>query len=45
MLTRSNRHGTEGVAKASLSGKELIQESLMLSMPDIERVRKELREQ
>jgi hypothetical protein len=42
MLTRSNRHGTEGVAKASLSGKELIEESLTLSLPDIERVRKEL---
>lgn len=44
MLTRSNRHGAEGVAKASLSGKELIEESLTLSLPDIERVRKELRE-
>ena len=44
MLTRSNRHGSEGVAKASLSGKELIEESLTLSMPDIERVKKELRE-
>ena len=44
MLTRSNRHGSEGVAKASLSGKELIEESLTLSVPDIERVRKELRE-
>jgi hypothetical protein len=44
MLTRSNRHGSEGVAKASLSGRELIEESLTLSMPDIERVRKELRE-
>jgi hypothetical protein len=44
MLTRSNRHGTEGVAKASLSGKELIEESLTLSLSDIERVRKELRE-
>jgi hypothetical protein len=43
MLTRSNRHGAEGVAKASLSGKELIEESLTLSLPDIERVRKELR--
>ncbi len=44
MLTRSNRHGSEGVAKASLSGRELIGESLTLSMADIERVRKELRE-
>lgn len=44
MLTRSNRHGSEGVAKASLSGKELIEESLALSMSDIERVKRELRE-
>jgi hypothetical protein len=44
MLTRSNRHGTEGVAKAALSGRELIEDSLLLSLPDIERVRKELRE-
>jgi hypothetical protein len=44
MLTRSNRHGAEGVAKASLSGKELIEESLTLSIPDIERVKKELRD-
>jgi hypothetical protein len=44
MLTRSNRHGAEGVAKASLSGKELIEESFTLSLPDIERVKKELRE-
>jgi hypothetical protein len=44
MLTRSNQHGTEGVAKASLSGKELIEECLTLSVPDIERVKKELRE-
>jgi hypothetical protein len=44
MLTRSNRHGSEGVAKASLSGRELIADSLMLSISDVERVRKELRE-
>ena len=44
MLTRSNRHGSEGVAKASLSGRELIEESLTLSVPDIERIKKELRE-
>jgi hypothetical protein len=42
MLTRSNRHGSEGVAKASLSGRELIEESLALSISDIERVKKEL---
>jgi len=44
MLTRSNRHGVEGVAKASLSGRELIEDSLTLSLPDIERVKRELRE-
>jgi len=44
MLTRSNRHGVEGVAKASLSGRELIADSLALSSPDIERIRKELKE-
>src|SRR5580704_17894874 len=44
MLTRSNRHGTEGVAKASISGRESIEDSLTLSLPDIERVQKELRE-
>jgi hypothetical protein len=44
MLTRSNRHGTEGVAKASFSGKELVEDSLTLGMSDIERVKKELRE-
>jgi hypothetical protein len=43
MLTRSNRHGTDGVAKASLSGKELIEESFTLGVSDIERVKKELR--
>jgi hypothetical protein len=44
MVTRSNQHGTAGVAKASLSGKELIEECFTLSVPDIERVKKELRE-
>ena len=42
MLTKSIVHGTEGVEKASLSGKQLIEESLPLSGFDIDRLKQEL---
>jgi hypothetical protein len=42
MLTKSTRHGSEGVEKASLSGKQLIEESLPLSLFDIDRLKQEL---
>jgi hypothetical protein len=42
MLTKSTRHGSEGVEKASLSGKQLIEESLPLSLFDIDRLKREL---
>jgi hypothetical protein len=42
MLTKSIRHGSEGVEKASLSGKQLIEESLPLSAFDIDRLKQEL---
>lgn len=42
ILTKSSEHGTEGVAKASLSGKQLIEDSLPLSPTDIDRVKQKL---
>ena len=41
MLTKSGEHGTEGVAKPSLSGKQLIAASLPLSAFDIDRLKQE----
>jgi hypothetical protein len=42
ILTKSSEHGTEGVAKASLSGKQLIEDSFPLSPNDIDRVKQKL---
>jgi hypothetical protein len=42
MLTKSSQHGTDGVEKASLSGKQLIEEFLPLSAFDIGRLKQEL---
>jgi hypothetical protein len=39
MLTGSRRHGADGVGKAALSGKQLIEESLPLSAFDIDRLK------
>jgi hypothetical protein len=39
MLTRSAEHGTEGVEKAALSGRQLIAENLSLSAFDRDRLR------
>ena len=41
MLTKSTGHGTEGVAKPSLSGKQLIAGFLPLSAFDIDRLKQE----
>ncbi len=41
MLTKSAEHGTEGVAKPSLSGKQLIAAFLPLSAFDIDRLKQE----
>ena len=38
MLTRSRRHGQDGVAEAALSGKQLVEEVLPLSAFDISRL-------
>jgi hypothetical protein len=43
MLTKSGQHGTEGVEKPALSGRQLIAASLPLSAFDIARLRRELR--
>jgi hypothetical protein len=43
MLTKSGQHGTEGVEKPSLSGKQLIAASLPLSAFDIDRLKQERR--
>jgi hypothetical protein len=42
MLTRSGEHGTEGVAKPSLSGRQLIAGYLRLSAFDIDRLKQKL---
>jgi len=42
MLTKSVQHGTDGVEKASLSGKQLIEESLPLDPFDIGRLKQQL---
>jgi hypothetical protein len=41
MLTKSREHGTEGVEKPSLSGRQLIAASLPLSLFDIDRLKQE----
>jgi hypothetical protein len=41
MLTKSGQHGTEGVEKPALSGKQLISASLKLSAFDIDRLRQQ----
>jgi len=41
MLTKSGQHGTEGVEKPALSGKQLIAASLPLSAFDIDRLKQE----
>jgi hypothetical protein len=41
MLTKSGRHAHEGVYKASLSGKQLISDSLPLSALDVDHLREE----
>jgi hypothetical protein len=41
MLTRSGQHGTEGVEKPALSGRQLIAASLPLSAFDIDRLKQE----
>jgi hypothetical protein len=41
MLTRSGEHGSEGVEKPALSGRQLIAASLPLSAFDIDRLRQE----
>jgi hypothetical protein len=43
MITRTAEHGTEGVAKSSLSGRQLIAGELPLSAFDIDRVKQRLR--
>ena len=43
MLTKSGRHGTEGVEKPALSGGQLISGYLPLSESDVERLRQDLR--
>jgi hypothetical protein len=43
MLTKSHDHGREGVAKAALSGTQLIEPRLPLSASDLERLRNEHR--
>jgi hypothetical protein len=42
MLTKSRTHGSEGVEKPALSGKQLIAASLPLSAFDIDRLKQEL---
>jgi hypothetical protein len=42
MLTKSGRHGTEGVEKPALSGKQLITGHLPLSAFDIDRLKQQL---
>jgi hypothetical protein len=42
MLTKSGQHGTEGVEKPALSGKQLIEGYLPLSAFDIDRLKQEL---
>jgi hypothetical protein len=42
MLTKSGQHGTEGVEKPALSGKQLIEGYLPLSVFDIDRLKQEL---
>jgi hypothetical protein len=42
MLTKSRVHGTEGVEKPALSGRQLIAASLPLSDFDIDRLKQEL---
>jgi len=39
ILTRSQEHGRDGVAKAALSGRDLISPSLLLSPFDLDRLR------
>ncbi len=39
MLTRSGRHGSEGVQRPALSGRELVSRSLALSPADVARLR------
>jgi hypothetical protein len=41
MLTKSGQHGTEGVERPALSGRQLISASLPLSAFDIDRLRQE----
>lgn len=41
MLTKSRRHGKEGVEKAALSARQLIAESLPLSNADVDRLQQE----
>jgi hypothetical protein len=41
MLTKSGKHGQEGVEKAALSGKQLIARSLPLSAMDVDRLKLE----
>jgi hypothetical protein len=41
MLTKSAQHGAEGVAKPSLSGKQLIAGFLPLSAFDMDRLKQE----
>jgi len=43
MLTKSGQHGTEGVEKPALSGKQLIAATLPLSAFDIDRLKRERR--
>ena len=43
MLTKSKQHGREGVEKAALSARQLISESLPLSMFDVDRLQQERR--
>ena len=42
MLTKSAQHGTEGVEKPALSGKQLISGTLPLSAFDVDRLKKDL---
>lgn len=44
ILTKSGQHGTEGVEKPALSGRQLISESLPLSAFDVDRVKRRLNE-
>jgi hypothetical protein len=43
MLTKSKQHGRDGVEKAALSARQLIAESLPLSIFDIDRLQQERR--